>query len=669
MGDTPASYSFGPFELDPVQRLLLRRGKPVPLAPKAMETLFFLVENSGRLVDKEELMKRVWPDTFVEVGNLTTNVHLLRKVLGKGSKGQEYIETIPRRGYRFTAEVKVNPTEGEGLPAKADVKPEGVIPERRELLPRTDAQAEAGARAEIAGTSAAASEEAQHIGLKIGLGARPVTQAVTAGILLLGLVMVWTHLRPHRGLEPSEVKAGVRSIAVLPLRPLNSDPNDEYLGLGMADALITCLGNLHQVVVRPVGAVRKYANTEQDPIVAGRELKVDMVLEGSIQKLNDRTRVTVRALRVDDGVQLWGGEFDEKLSDAFAVEDSISKRVAGALALELTGDEQRQLSRRYTGNSEAYELYLKGRYFWNKGSAEGFKRGVDYFEQAIQMDPRFALAYSGLADSYILMGSYSHGQIPPREAMSKASAAAEKALAIDGTLAEAHASLAFAKLNYDWDWPTVEKEFRRALELGPNDAGSHHWYSNYLMAMGRTQEALAESQRALELSPTDVAINEHLGWAYLMARQYDQAIQRCRVTLELDPDFVQAHRVLSLADLYRGQYDEAISGLQRGVQSAMGDPVPLALLARAYALSGKAAEARHLLSTLEELSKQRYVSPADIGVLHGDLGEKDEAFQWLEKAYEERSNFLINLKVDPVFDSLRSDPRFAALLARMGLPR
>jgi DNA-binding winged helix-turn-helix (wHTH) protein/TolB-like protein/Tfp pilus assembly protein PilF len=665
MGDTPASYSFGPFELDPVQRLLLRRGKPVPLAPKAMETLFFLVENSGRLVDKEELMKRVWPDTFVEEGNLTTNVHLLRKVLGKGSKGQEYIETIPRRGYRFTAEVKANPTEGEGLPAKADAKPEDVIPER----PSAEAQAEAGVPAEIAGTRAPATEEAQHIGSKTGLGARPLTQAVAAGILLLGLVIVWTRLRPHRGPEPSEVKAGVRSIAVLPLKPLNSDPNDEYLGLGMADALITCLGNLHQVVVRPVGAVRKYANTQQDPIVAGRELKVDTVLEGSIQRLHDRTRVTVRALRVDDGVQLWGGEFDEKFSDVLAIEDSISKRVAGALALELTGDEQRRLSTRYTGNSEAYELYLRGRYFWNKGSADGFKRGVDYFEQAIQMDPKFALAYSGLADSYILMGSYSHGQIPPREAMSKASAAAEKALALDDTLAEAHASLAFAKLNYDWDWPTAEREFRRTLELGPNDARSHHWYSNYLMAMGRTQEALAESQRALELSPTDVAINEHLGWAYLMARQYDQAIQRCRVTLELDPDFVQAHRVLSLADLYRGQYDVAISGLQRGVQSTTVDPVSLALLARAYALSGRAAEARHLLSRLEELSKQRYVSPADIGILYGDLGEKDEAFQWLGRAYEERSNFLINLKVDPAFDSLRSDPRFAALLARMGLPR
>jgi DNA-binding winged helix-turn-helix (wHTH) protein/TolB-like protein/Tfp pilus assembly protein PilF len=669
MGDAPASYSFGPFELDPVQRLLLRRGKPVSLAPKAVETLLFLVENSGRLVDKEELMQRVWPDTFVEEGNLTTNIHLLRKVLGKGTKGQEYIETIPRRGYRFTAEVKENPIEGEGLAVRADVKPGGVIEERQELPPTTESQAQAGVTAAIAGISAPATEEAQRIVPKAGLGARPITQAVAAGILLLGLVVVWTRIRRQRGLEPSEVKAGVRSIAVLPLKPLNSDPDDEYLGLGMADALITCLGNLHQVVVRPVGDVRKYANTEQDPIVAGRELKVDTVLEGSIQRMQDRMRVTVRALRVDDGVQLWGGEFDEKFSDVFAVEDSISKRVAGALALELTGDEQRRLSRRFTGNSEAYELYLRGRYFWNKGSGDGFKKGVGYFERAIQKDPKFALAYSGLADSYILMGSYSHGQIPPREAMSKARAAAERALAIDDTLAEAHASLAFAKLNYDWDWLGAEKEFHRALELGPNDARTHHWYSNYLIAMGRTQEALAESRRALELSPTDVAINEHLGWAYLMARQYDEAIEHCRVTLELDPDFVQAHRVLSLADLYRGHYEVAISGLQKGVQSAGADPVALALLARAYALSGRAAEARHLLRELEELSKQRYVSPADIGVLYGDLGEKDEAFQWLGKAYDERSNFLINLKVDPALDSLRSDPRFAALAARIGLPR
>jgi len=421
MEDTPASYLFGPFELDPVQRLLLRRGKPVPLTPKAMETLLFLVENSGRLVDKEELMQRVWPDTFVEEGNLTTNIHLLRKVLGRGSKGQEYIETIPRRGYRFTAEVKKKPAEGQDLPVKESVKPKGITRERRELPQATEAPADVVVPAARAGASVPATDEAQGIGPKAGLRARPLTQAVAAGMALLGLVIVWTRLRPHRGLEPTEVKAGTRSIAVLPLKSLNSDPNDEYLGLGMADALITCLGNLHQVVIRPVGAVRKYANTDQDPLVAGRELKVDTVLEGSIQRLQDRTRVTVRALRVDDGVQLWGGEFDEKFSDAFTVEDSISKKVAGALALEITGDERRRLSRPYTGDSQAYELYLRGRYFWNKGSSEGFKKGVGYFEEAIQMDPRFALAYSGLADSYILMGSYSHGQIPPREAMSKAS--------------------------------------------------------------------------------------------------------------------------------------------------------------------------------------------------------------------------------------------------------
>ncbi len=669
MNDAPASYSFGPFELDPVQRLLLRRGKPVPLAPKAVETLLFLVENSGRLVDKEELMKRVWPDTFVEEGNLTTNIHLLRKVLEKGSKGQEYIETIPRRGYRFTAEVKVNPTEGEGLPAKADAKPEGEIPERRELFPKTEGQAEAGVPAEVTGTSTPATEQDQHIGSKIGLGARPLTQAVAAGILLLGLVMVWTRLRPHRGLEPSEVKAGVRSIAVLPLKPLNSDPNDEYLGLGMADALITRLGGLDQVVVRPVGAVRKYANTEQDPIVAGRELKVETVLDGSIQRLGNRTRITVRALRVDDGTQLWADAFDEKLSDMFAVEDSISQKVAGALAIKVTSEEERQLSRPSTQSSEAYQAYLKGRYFWNKRTNEGLQTGVSYFERALQADPEFALAYSGVADSYVLMGSYGHGQMRPREAMSSAKAAAEKALAIDDTLVEAHASLAFAELNYDWGWPAVEKEFHRALELGPNNVRTHHWFAHYLTAMGRSQEALEESRRALELSPTDVVINEHLGWCDLMIHQYDQAIEQCRKTLEMDPGFVQAGHVLGLAYLHSGRHAEAIDEFQKETQSNEDDHVAKALLARAYALSGKTAEAQKILHALEELAKQRYVSSSDIAVICADLGEKDRAFWWLDKAYEERSNSLIYLKLDPAFDLLRSDKRFAALSARLGLPQ
>jgi DNA-binding winged helix-turn-helix (wHTH) protein/TolB-like protein/Flp pilus assembly protein TadD len=672
MKDTPTSYSFGPFELDPVQRLLLRRGKPVPLAPKAVETLLFLVENSGRLVDKEELMKRVWPDTFVEEGNLTTNIHLLRKVLGKGSKGQEYIETIPRRGYRFTAEVKESRTDGDNLSVGASPEPEGAIQAGREL-PRTtelqEVQVEAGVSAEVAGTSAPAMDEAHRIGPKAWLGARPLTQAVAAGVALVALVIVWTHLRPNRGLEPSEVKAGVRSIAVLPLKPLNSDPNDEYLGLGMADALITRLGGLHQVVVRPVSEVRKYAKTEQDPIAAGRELKVDTVLDGSIQRLGDRTRITVRALRVDDGTQLWADAFDEKLSDMFALEDSISQKVAGALALNVTSEEQRELSRPSTQSSEAYELYLKGRYFWNKRTNEGLLKGVSYFEQALQIDPQFALSYAGIADSYVLLGSSSHSQIPPREAMSRAKAAAEKALAIDNSLAEAHASLAFATLNYDWDWPAVEKEFHRALELGPNQYRTHHWFSHYLTAMGRTQEALGESKRALELSPTDVVINEHMGWCDLMIHQYDQAIDQCRRTLEMDPGFAQAHHVLGLAYLYNRRYAEAIDEFQKEVQSAADDQVAKALLARAYALSGQSADAKKILYALQDLAKQRYVSSSDIAVICADLGEKDQAFGWLEKAYGERSNSLVYLKLDPAFDSLRSDPRFAALVARIGLPQ
>jgi len=669
MKDTPASYSFGPFELDPVQRLLLRRGKPVPLAPKAVETLLFLVENNGRLVDKEELMKRVWPDTFVEEGNLTTNIHHLRKVLGKGSKGQEYIETIPRRGYRFTAEVKESPAEGEDLPLKESAKPEGMTEERRERPEVREAQAKVGVPAEIAGARAPGMDQAQGIGPKAGLRARPLTQAVAGGIALLGLVIVWTHLRPHRGLEPTEVKAGVRSIAVLPLKPLNSDPNDEYLGLGMADALITRLGGLRQVVIRPVSAVRKYAKSEQDPIVAGRELRVETVLDGSIQRLGDRTRITVRALRVEDGTQLWADAFDEKLSDMFAVEDSISQKVAGALAIKVTSDEQRQLSRSSTQSGEAYQLYLKGRYFWNKRTNEGLLKGVSYFERALQVDPNFALAHSGVADSYVLLGSYGHGQMRPREAMLRAKAAAEKALAIDDTLAEAHASLAFAKLNYDWDWPVVEKEFHRSLELGPNNVRTHHWFSHYLAAMGRTREALDESRRALELSPTDVVINEHLGWCDLMLRQYNQAIEQCRRTLEMDPGFVQARHVLGLAYLHSGRYAEAIDEFQKEAQSDRDDQVSEALLARAYALSGKTADAEKILHTLEELAKQRYVSSSDIAVICADLGEKDRAFWWLEKAYEERSNALIYLKLDPAFDLLRSDQRFAALSARIGLPQ
>ncbi len=462
------------------------------------------------------------------------------------------------------------------------------------------------------------------------------------------------------------MNASTRSIAILPFHGLSPNPGDEYLGLGMTDALITRLSDLHKIIVRPIGTVRKYA-TVDDPVTAGKELAVDSVLDGSIQHSGDRTRVTVRLLRVSDGELLWGSEFDEKLTDMFAIEDSISQKVASALALNLSGEEQRRLSRPFTASNDAYQLYMRGRFFWNKRTVEGAKKSLEYFQQAINEDPSYAVAYTGLADAYIMAGSYGYSIMPPREAMPKAEAAVQKALDIDSTLAEAHSSLAYIKFTYDWDWAGAEREFQRAIALNPLYDTAHHWYSHELMALGRPEEALAESRRALEISPSDTVMNEHMGWAYLMMRKYDQAIQTAQKALDMDPDFLLAHRVTALAYLYEGNNEKALEEFKRGVELSHGDPVARAYLARGYAASGKREQAQQIVDDLIRLSHTQYIPPTELAADYVALGNSDAAMQWLNRAYEERASALPYLKVDRAYDPLRSDPGFVDLLHRLNL--
>ena len=651
-------FCFDNFRLYPTEHLLLRDETPLPLAPKAFDILILLVQNSGHLVKRDTLMETVWPDSFVEETNITVNISLLRKTLGNAREGQPYIETVPRKGYRFNGRV----TECE----EAD-EPQIERTPSPEAEQGTNLTATAAAKAPVVETPV----------LELPQRTRPTpatapewrtsaTRVLLLTIVIVGIALVslyvWWHLRA----KASTVSASERSIAILPFRPLEATPGDEYLGLGMTDALITRLSNLHKIIVRPVGAVRKYAKAD-DPVAAGRQLAVQSVLEGSIQRSSDRTRVTVRLLRVSDGELLWGSEFDEKFTDMFTVEDSISQKVASALAVNLSGDEQKQLLRPFTGNSDAYLLYMKGRFFWNKRTVDGVKKSIDYFQQAIQTDPNYAVAYAGLADSYTLAGSYGYSILPPREAMPKAEEAATKALAIDDSLAEAHASLGYIKFIYDWDWPGAEEEFKRSIALNPLYDTAHHWYSHELAALGRNDEALAEARRALQISPSDTVMNEHMGWTYLMARDYDHAIQSARKAIEMEPDFLLAHRVLGLAYQYKGQHDEAIAECARGVEISHGDPVAEAYLARSYAAGGKTPEATQILNELVHLSSKQYVPPLEIALTYLALGRNDEAFEWLHKAADERASALVYLKVNQSFDPVRSDPRFKDLALRMHL--
>ncbi len=659
-------YEFGSFRLDTREHLLLRNGERVKLEGKVFETLVVLVRNSGHVVHKDEFMNQVWPDTIVEENNLEKSISVLRKVLGEGGPDSKYIETVRGLGYRFAADVRElddvstlvrheSRTSVTIEDEEIDLAGNGTTAEDQALTiaPHLDSQALANARSFVP----ASSTSRWWANPKVIAALGSLAVLVAAGYFFL----------PSKSKQPETV-ASIKSIAVLPFKPLSADSSDEYLGLGLTDALITRLGSINQITVPPTSAVRKYAAQDQDPVVVGRDLRVESVLDGSIQRVGDRFRLTVQLVRVVDGRHLWTGQFDEKFTDILTVEDQVSARVAEALALKLSGDEQQRLTKRYTENSEAYQLYLKGRYYWNKRSPEGLNKGIECFNQAIALDPNYALAYAGLADCHNMLGDYA--LLLPNQTFLKGLAAASKALELDETLAEAHASLALAKLYYEWDFPAAEKEFQRALQLNPNYATGHQWYGEYFMMMGRFDESLAEMRRAQELDPLSLIINTAVGYALWNARRYDEAIDQLRKTLELDANFLPAIAFLDMAYERKGKEQEFIATYEKEMILSGYSQAEAAAFREVYAKSGMRGFWLKILQWLKgEQVKRPYLAPIHMALAYVFLGEKDQAFAWLEKAYAERSGWMVHLKVDPRFDSLRSDPRFADLVRRVGLPQ
>ncbi|MCM3869660.1 MAG: winged helix-turn-helix domain-containing protein [Pyrinomonadaceae bacterium] len=459
--------------------------------------------------------------------------------------------------------------------------------------------------------------------------------------------------------------AQIKSMAVLPFKPLVADSRDEALELGIADTLITRLGSLRQLVMRPIGAVCRYTRLEQDPVAVGREQRVDAVLDGSIQKLGERIRVNVRLVSVADGQQLWSGKFDEKFTDLFGVQDSISRQVAEAI-VNLTGGEKESLARHYTENFEAYQLYLKGRYFLYKMTEESLKKSVECFDQAIEKDPNYALAYAGLADSYVLASFLSMAS--PAESYGKAKTAATRALEIDKDLAEAHATLGLILIWYEWDWPAGEAEFKRAIELSPNYAMSHQGYGRALAIVGRFDESLAEMKRAQELDPLSLIIGEETGTTFLFARRYDEALSQIRKILDMDSRFAFAYIDLSIALEQTGKPQEALAELRKALDLESENAFLLSLMGYISARMGEKEKAEGIIEQLKELSVRKYVSLFHIARVYAGLGNSDRAFESLEQNYQARDYNMPYLRVDPTFDSLHSDPRFSHLVRRIGLP-
>jgi serine/threonine protein kinase/Tfp pilus assembly protein PilF len=491
-----------------------------------------------------------------------------------------------------------------------------------------------------------------------------IKQHKLAAILVL-VVLIGSAVGLGLYLHARNTEVAIDSIAVLPFENKSTEPDADYLSDGLADSLLYRLSQLPNLKVSPSSSVLRYKGKEIDAVKVGQDLGVNAVLSGRIVQRGDNLTISIELVDVRYNKLLWGEQYERKISDLLATQREIAQEIVEKLKLKVSGEEK-VLAKHYTESNEAYQLYLKGRFYWNKRTAEALTKAIEYFNQAIEKDPGFALAYAGLANCYVLH----HGNAqPPREKMPKARAAAMRALELDETLSEAHTSLARVMAVYDWDWPGAEKEFRRAIELNPRDALAHQWYGGYFELMGRRDEALAERKKALDLDPLSLASNSELGLAYYFARDYDKAIEQFRMALELDPNFPLATAQLPVNYDLKGMYDQAIAGFQK-LATQRGDTRwsnALAGLGHAYAMSGKKAEARAVLAELKQRSQQEYVPADSIALVYTGLGEKDEAFTWLEKAYEDHAFKMAWLKVEPQWDSLRSDPRFADLLRRMRL--
>ncbi len=625
-------FEFGPFRMDTAERLLLRDGQPVPLTPKAFETLLVLVRNSGHMLGKEELMKTVWPETFVEEGNLTQNIFLLRKALGEDPDGRRYIETIPRLGYRFVAPVK-QWTEQEAGRTAPEPSPSPVAAAEQETagLPRP----------------------------------RRVSRFLAALVLSVALAAVLTYLWTSSKSKEAASTTGVKSLAVLPLENLSRDPEQEYFADGMTDALITHLAKIGALRVISRTSVMGYKGTRKLLPQIARELNVDAVVEGSVQRSGERVRITAQLVHARTDQHLWAESYEGDLRDVLALQSEVARAVARQISVRLTPQEQAGLAGGRPIDPQAYEAYLKGRYFWAKNDEAGRKKSIELFQQAIEKEPHYALAYSGLSDSYRMLGFGAAED--PGDFVPKAKAAAMKALELDDTLAEAHASLAAFRYRYDWDWVNSEIEFKRALGLNPSYAEGHREYAVFLRTAGKFDEAIAEARRARELDPLALNVNLGVATAFLIARRYDQAMEQCQKTLEMEPNYAQAHFELGLAHQQKARFAEALGELEKAVSLSGRNPHYLAALGHAYGVSGKTERAQKILDELEKRSRQHYVSPYNMALTHIGLGNKEQALAWLEKAYEKRSFYLITINSWPWFDSLRSHPQFQDLVRRIGL--
>src|SRR5579863_2700710 len=646
---------FGVFEADLKACELRKHGFRLKLAEQPFQVLALLLERPGEIVTREELRSRLWAgDTFVDFDHgLNNAVMRVREVLLDSSEHPRYVETVPRRGYRFVAPV-----------------------EQAALSPISSVTSDAGESSSTSATSPTSSSSSSHASVRTWWepAARrwlTMPRVAVLFVVLLGSVagaLLAFTFRVNHSATPTTALEHSTSLVVLPLENLSGEKDQDYFADGMTDELIANLAKIRSLRIVSRSTAMAYKGTRKPLSEIARELNVDAVVEGTVMRVGNRVRITAELVQVSTDHHLWADTYESQMGDVLALQNRVSSAIVNEIRINLTPEERERLAKAPAVSPEAYENYLKGLYYWNKRSDENLAKAIGYFERAVRLDPRYALAYAGLSDCYAIISAEIFGTMPASEAAPKAKAAALHALELDPTMAQAQTSLATVKFNYDWDWSGASEGFERAIGLNPSYATAYQRYSLYLIAMGRAQDSFTQIQKARQLDPLSISINFSLGWRLYMARKYDQAIAQLQDTLEMDPSYELPHLVVGQAYEQKGDYAHAVPELEKAVELSHGTPLMVSALAHAYARSGNRKEAENLLAELQAKSKTEYVSPYYFAIVSIGLGENDQALDWLERAFADRSNGLVFLKMEPELDALRTNPRFITLQQKLGFP-
>ena len=635
--DPSGRLRFGVFEVDLRAGELTKRGQRIRLQEQPFQVLAMLLERPGELVTREELREKIWGQTVVDFDHgLNKAVNKIREALGDSAENPRFVETVARRGYRFLA-------DATPIYAGADRPPESGIEDH---VPPAESH-----RVELADAGTPPNRiHRPHVWIGFGFGL----------VLVLAASLSWIFY------SHSQSSPKIRSLAVLPLESLSGDASQDYFADGMTDALITDLAQISALRVISRTSVMTYKRVRKPLPEIARELNVEAVVEGTVARSGERVRITAQLIQVPNEKHLWAQSYEGDVQDTLALQNRVARAIAEQIQVTLNPQEEAALNKSKTVNAEAYEAYLKGRYFWNKRTREGLVRATDYFHHAIDADPDYAKPYSGLADSYALSGDWEYGILSPQDAFPRAKAAVTKALALDDNLSEAHTSLAFILDLYDWGWASAEKEYKRALALNPGYATAHHWYAWHLIVMGRNGDGIAELKKAESLDPLSLIISADLADVLCVAHRNDDSVRQSQKTIEMDPHFAVAHYQLGQALEQMHKHDEAIADFRRAIELSGGNTTFESNLANAYAVAGRKEEAMKIVKDLESRQSRDSSTDASIASIYVGLGDNDRTMVWLNKAYQSRFNPSILMR--PVFDPIRSDPRFQDLLHRIGLP-